>query len=236
MNIGVILAGGTGSRMGSDIPKQFIDIYGKPLVIHTLEAFDINPQIDYIAVICKDDFKEDLKIWIRKYGLTKVKWIINGGETRQESVFNGINSLLDSCSEEDILVIHDSARPLISQRIIDENIEFAKIHGAVDTVIPTTDTIIKSVDGEYINEVPVRKELYLGQTPQSFKFQLIQKAHREAIKENILNATDDCQLVLRLGEKVSLVKGDKLNFKVTTFEDLLMLKSIIKLGKLEEVK
>lgn len=233
MNIAIILAGGSGTRMGSDIPKQFIDIYGKPLIIHTIEAFDINPNIDYIAVICKNEFKEDLTIWIRKYGISKVKWIVDGGNTRQESVYNGINHLNDCCSDEDIVVIHDAARPLISQRIINENIESAKINKAVDTVIPTTDTIIRSIDGSVIEEVPVRRELYLGQTPQSFEYVLIKKAHEEARKENNLNATDDCQLVLKIGNKVSLVKGDKLNFKVTTFEDLLILKSVIKLGKLE---
>lgn len=233
MNIAIILAGGSGTRMGSDIPKQFIDIYGKPLIIHTIEAFDINPNIDYIAVICKNEFKEDLIIWIRKYGISKVKWIVDGGNTRQESVYNGINQLSDFCSNQDIVVIHDAARPLISQRIINENIESAKINKAVDTVIPTTDTIIRSIDGSVIEEVPVRRELYLGQTPQSFEYALIKKAHEEAKKENNLNATDDCQLVLKIGNKVSLVKGDKLNFKVTTFEDLLILKSVIKLGKLE---
>ena len=233
MKIAIILAGGSGTRMGSDIPKQFIDIYGKPLIIHTIEAFDINPNIDYIAVICKNEFKEDLTIWIRKYGISKVKWIVDGGNTRQESVYNGINQLSDFCSNQDIVVIHDAARPLISQRIINENIESAKINKAVDTVIPTTDTIIRSIDGSVIEEVPVRRELYLGQTPQSFEYALIKKAHEEAKKENNLNATDDCQLVLKIGNKVSLVKGDKLNFKVTTFEDLLILKSVIKLGKLE---
>lgn len=233
MNIGIILAGGSGTRMGSDVPKQFIDIYGKPLIVHTIEAFDINPNIQYIAVICKEDWKEDLMIWIRKYGLTKVKWIIDGGDTRQGSVYNGISQLKDFCKDEDILVIHDAARPMVSQRIIDENITYTEKFGAVDTVIPSADTIIKSVDGEIIDAVPVRKELYLGQTPQSFNFGLIKAAHEEAIKTGDLNATDDCQLVLKLNKKVHLVKGDKLNFKVTTFEDLLLLKSIIKLGKLE---
>lgn len=233
MNIGVILAGGSGTRMGSDIPKQFIDIYGKPLIVHTIEAFDINPNIDYIAVICKEDWQEDLMIWIRKYGLTKVKWIVDGGDTRQESVYNGIMKLKDTCKEDDILVIHDAARPLVSQRIIDENIVLTEKFKAVDTVIPSADTIIKSVDGDTIESVPLRKELYLGQTPQSFTYGLIKNAHEEAQKNGDLNATDDCQLVLKVGKDVHIVKGDKLNFKVTTFEDLLLLKSIIKLGKLE---
>ncbi|SHK11087.1 2-C-methyl-D-erythritol 4-phosphate cytidylyltransferase [Hathewaya proteolytica DSM 3090] len=233
MNIAVILAGGSGTRMGSDIPKQFIDIYGKPLIIHTIEAFDINPGIDYIAVMCKQEYKEDLKIWIRQYGISKVKWILDGGSTRQQSVYNSIKALTEFCSQEDILVIHDAARPLIAQRIIDENIQGASEHKAVDTVIPSADTIIKSLDGDTIEEVPRRKDLYLGQTPQSFTFSLIKAAHEYALQCQNTDATDDCQLVLKYGQKVHLVKGDKMNFKVTTFEDLLLLKSIIKLGKLE---
>lgn len=235
MNIGIILAGGTGSRMGSDIPKQFIDIYGKPLIIHTLESFDMNLNIDYIVVVCKKDWKEDLEIWLRKFGINKVKWIVDGGETRQASIYNALKTIEDFCKEDDIVVIHDAARPLISQRIIDENINGAKKFGAVDTVIPTADTIINSKDDKTINNVPIRKELYLGQTPQSFKFDKVLKAHEKAIENGKIDATDDCQLLLDLNEKVYLVNGDKLNFKITTFEDLMLLKAIIKLGKVERI-
>lgn len=233
MNIAIILAGGSGSRMGSDIPKQFMDIYGKPLIIHTLENFDINPNIDYITVVCKEDWCEDLRIWIRKYGINKAKWIVEGGKTRQESIYNALKKIETECSENDIVVIHDAARPLISQRIIDDNIEGAKKYGAVDTVIPTSDTIVNSKDGEMINSVPIRKELYLGQTPQSFSYRLIKQAHEIALDNDRFDATDDCQLIIGMNENVHLIKGDKLNFKITTFEDMLLLKAVIKLGKLE---
>ncbi|KRU25378.1 2-C-methyl-D-erythritol 4-phosphate cytidylyltransferase [Clostridium sporogenes] len=236
MNVAIILAGGSGTRMGSiDTPKQFIDIYGKPLIVHTIESFDINSNIDYILIACKEEWIEDLTIWTRKYELNKVKWIISGGNTRQESVFNGIKKLKNACNEDDIVVIHDAARPLISQRIINENIKCAQKYGAVDTVIPTADTIIKSLDNTTISIVPVRKELYLGQTPQSFKYSIIDKAHDKGSLNNKSDATDDCQLVLKQGTKVHLVQGDKLNFKITTFEDLTILKSIIKMGKLEVI-
>lgn len=235
MNIAIILAGGSGTRMGSDIPKQFIDIYGKPLIIHTLESFDINSSIDYMVVVCKEEWKEDLKIWIRQYGINKVKWIVNGGKTRQESIYNALKNIDSECTSESIVLIHDAARPLISQRIIEENVLKAKEFGAVDTVIPTADTIVRSSNGEFIDNVPVRRELYLGQTPQSFKYNLIMKAHKNALNKNKKDATDDCQLVLDLDEKVYFVNGDKLNFKITTFEDLLLLKSVIKLGKLEVI-
>ncbi|MGH4139234.1 2-C-methyl-D-erythritol 4-phosphate cytidylyltransferase [Clostridium sp.] len=236
MNIAIILAGGKGTRMGIvDQPKQFIDIYGKPIVVHTIEAFDIHEQIDAIAVVCLKEWHEDIKIWTRKYELNKIKWIVDGGETRQESVLNGLMAIEEDISPEDIVVIHDAARPLISHRIIIDNIEGAKKYGAVDTVIPASDTIIQSIDDHTISSIPVRKELYLGQTPQSFIYSTIYDAHKKASKSELQDSTDDCRLVLNYGKKVHLVNGDKLNFKITTMEDLLLLKSIIKMSKLERI-
>lgn len=236
MNIGVILAGGTGSRMGIvDKPKQFIDIYGKPITIHTLETFDSHPEIDAIAIVCLEEWMDDLKILLRKYEIGKAKWIVRGGSTRQESIYNVIEELSRECSEDDILVIHDSVRPLVSHKIISNNIIGAEKYGAVDTVVPSADTIVKSIDGNTINEVPNRSQLYIGQTPQSFKLSLIKEAHDKAIEANVLDSTDDCQLILRLGEEVHLVEGEKLNFKVTSFDDLLLLKAIVKLGNTEMI-
>lgn len=236
MNIGIILAGGIGSRMGIvDRPKQFIDVYGKPIIIHTLEAFDIHKDIDAIAVVCLPEWQEELKIWLRKYEINKVKWLVDAGKTRQESTFNGLKAIRSEVSDDDIVVIHDSARPLITNKIITDNIIKAKEFKAVDTVIPSADTIIKSIDGNKITDVPVRKELYLGQTPQSFEYGLILKAHQRAKEESILDSTDDCQLVLKSGTSVELVEGDKLNFKITTMEDLLLLKAVVKIGKVEKL-
>lgn len=236
MNIAVILAGGTGNRMGIvDKPKQFIDLYGKPIIVHTLETFDNHLEVDYIAIVCLKEWIDDLKIFIRKYEIDKVRWIIEGGQTRQESIYNAIKTLSNECSDDDILVIHDSVRPLVSHKIISNNISAAKEYGAVDTVIPSADTIVKSGDGNNIDEIPNRSELFLGQTPQSFKLSLIREAHENAISMKIVNSTDDCQLILAIGHKVKLVMGEKLNFKVTSFDDLLLLKSIVKLGKTEMI-
>lgn len=236
MNIAIILAGGKGTRMGIvDLPKQFIDIYGKPIMVHTLEMFDIHEQIDAICIVGLKEWHEDIKIWVRKFEINKVKWIVEGGDTRQESVLKGLKEIQNDISEEDVVVIHDAARPLISHRIITDNIEAAKKYGAVDTVIPSADTIIQSNDNKTITSIPVRKELYLGQTPQSFKFSTIWEAHNNADVETLKDATDDCRLVLSYGENVHLVEGDKLNFKITTMEDLLLLKSIVKMSKLERI-
>ena len=159
----------------------------------------------------------------------QIQSVIYGNE--KQSLYRAIKALEDVCTDEDILIIHDAARPLISQRIINDNIVGAKEYGAVDTVIPSADTIIRSTNDSTIDSVPVRSELYLGQTPQSFKYSLIKEAHEFSINNNTIDATDDCQLVLKLNHDVHLVNGDKLNFKVTTFEDLLLLKSVVKIGK-----
>lgn len=234
MNIAVILAGGSGTRMGAvDKPKQFLEVYGKPLIIYTIETFEISSDIDEIVIVCHEDWIEELIIWCRKYDLTKVKYVISGGKTRQESSLKALYKLKETCNEADIVIIHDGARPLITNRIIKENVELAKKYNAVDTVIPTNDTIVKSNNGNYISEIPLRKILYLGQTPQTFKFTTIMRAHENAIKNNIVDSTDDCQLVLKCNENVYLVNGDKFNFKITTFEDLTLFKAILKMGKLE---
>lgn len=236
MNIGIILAGGSGQRMGNmELPKQFTDIYGKPIIVHTLEAFDLHLEIDEIVIVCKKEYIEDMKILVRKFDLQKVKQVIEGGVTRQESVYNGLKAIENKVSKEDVVLIHDAVRPLISGRIISDNIKGALEYGSVDTVIPTTDTIIKSVEGIYLDEVPVRRELYLGQTPQSFKYEVIKKSHDYCLENGILDATDDCQLVKKNGYKVALVNGDKLNFKITTQEDLMLLKALVKMSKLERI-
>lgn len=227
MNIGIVLAGGSGVRVGSDIPKQFINIGGKPLIVYTLEAFNKNSNIDYILVICKKDYEGTLEQWINKYNLNKVKWIIEGGSTRQQSVENGLKELGDFCDKEDIVLIHDGARPLITDKIINENIERAKVYGAINTVIPCTDTIISSAKGDGIEAVPDRSKLYQCQTPQSFQYGVIKKAHEYAKENALSSATDDCQLVFAMGKKVYFAQGDKLNFKVTTKEDLIILKALL---------
>ncbi|MBE6784373.1 MAG: D-ribitol-5-phosphate cytidylyltransferase [Ruminococcaceae bacterium] len=235
MNIAVILAGGTGSRMGMvDKPKQFIDIYGKPVVIHTIEAFEINENIDAICVICTKEWQEDLSIWIKEYDIRKVRWIGDAGKTRQESSLNALDAIKDDVKDDDIIIIHDSARPLISQRIINDNIEKVKECGACDTVIPAQDTIIRSVDGETLESIPVRRELYLGQTPQSFRHSIVRKAYDDyfALPENERPVmTDDCGLVLASGVKIGMAMGDKLNMKMTTMEDLLLIKSIVRTSR-----
>lgn len=236
MNVAIILAGGRGTRMGVvDQPKQFLDVYGKPVIIHTMEMFDNHLEIDKIAVVCLDEWHDDLRRWLRKYDINKVKWIVSAGTTRQESSYNGLKAIQSDVSSDDIVVIHDSARPLVSSKVISENINAAIKYRAVDTVIPASDTIVKSTNDLTIAEIPVRKELYIGQTPQSFMYSEIFNAHLNAQTSELIDSTDDCRLILNQGGSVYLVEGEKLNFKITTMEDLLLLKAIVKMGKLERI-
>lgn len=232
MNIAVILAGGTGSRMGIvDMPKQFIEIYSKPVIVHTIESFEINDNIDAICVVCIKEWQNNLKIWLKEYDIRKVRWIADAGDSRQRSSLNALDAIKDDCTDEDIVIIHDAARPLVSQRIINENIEKVKQYGACDTVVPAHDTIIRSVDGEYLESIPARKELYMGQTPQSFTYGIIRKSYDDyyALPEDKRPVmTDDCGLVLNSGIKIGMAMGDKINMKLTTMEDLLLIKSLIR--------
>ena len=235
MNIALILAAGTGSRMGNaDKPKQFLPIYGKPLMIHTIEAFEMHDDIDSIVVVTSEGYEDQVKVWCKQYDLGKVKAVVHGSDSRQGSVYNGLQALKNlGVKDDDIIVIHDAARPLISQNIISNNIEACKKYDAVDTVIKASDTIVASSDSERITNIPNRSELYQGQTPQTFKFALISEAHENAKAGKIPNVTDDTKLVISMGKEVHLVEGSKQNFKITTFDDLMMLKALLKIGKTE---
>ena len=236
MNIALIVAAGSGSRMGNaDKPKQFLPIYGKPLMIHTIEAFEVHDEIDAIVVVTNEAYIDQVKVWCKQYDLGKIKAVVSGGDSRQISVHNGLQAVkaLSKDPKNDIVLIHDAARPLISQRIITDNIRVCEKYDAVDTVIKASDTIVRSVNEESISDIPARNELYQGQTPQSFKLFLILDAHEYVKTHAVNNVTDDCKLVLSLGKEVRLVEGSKQNFKITTFDDLMMLKALLKIGKTE---
>ena len=235
MNIALILAAGSGSRMGNaDKPKQFLPIYGKPLMIHTIEAFEAHDEVEAIVIVTNDIYIDQVKVWCKQYDLGKVKAVVAGGDSRQISVYNGLTAVKAIAKgNDDIILIHDAARPLISSKIISDNIKACEKFDAVDTVIKASDTIIRSVDEKVISDIPNRSELYQGQTPQTFKLSLILEAHEKAKSGLVPNVTDDAKLVLSLGKKVHLVEGSKQNFKITTFDDLMMLKALLKIGKTE---
>ena len=229
MNIALVLAAGTGERMNNNTPKQFMMVNDKPLFIYSVEAFQNNESVNAIVIATNEQYIEQVTQWCKKYNITKLKAVIKGGSTRQESVYNGLKEIEKIIeSPKDVVLIHDSARPLVSQRIIEDNIKACAQFGAVDTVIKASDTIIRSNNEQTIGEILNRQELYQTQTPQTFRFDLIKEAHEIALKENVPNVTDDCRLVMNFGHDVNFVDGDKMNFKVTTPEDLEILKAILK--------
>ena len=233
MNIALIVAAGTGSRMsGVDKPKQFLLVNNKPLMIYTIEAFQMHDGIDAIVVVTGEGYEEQVKDWCKEYGLNKVQAVVLGGDSRQGSVYNGLQAIKKmGAKSDDIILIQDAARPLISKEIISKNIEACSEFDAVDTVIKANDTIISSKSGETINDIPNRSELYQSQTPQTFKFGLIYEAHENAKAGKIPNVTDDAKLVISMGKEVRLVEGNKQNFKVTTPDDLLMFEALLNIYK-----
>ena len=233
MNIALIVAAGTGSRMSGAIkPKQFLLVNNKPLMIYTIEAFQMHDDIDAIVVVTGEGYEDQVKNWCKEYNLSKVKAVVLGGDSRQESVYNGLQAIkgMDT-KDSDIILIQDAARPLVSKDIISKNIEACIEFDAVDTVIKANDTIISSKSGETINDIPNRSELYQSQTPQTFKFGLIYEAHENAKAGKIPNVTDDAKLVISTGKEIHLVEGSKQNFKVTTPDDLVMFEALLNINK-----
>lgn len=226
MNIALILAGGKGTRMGSSVPKQYIEYKNKPIIVHTLEAFANHPQIDKVCVICPTDSIEYMRELVTKYCIPKVAWIEPGGASRRESSYIGVSRLAQEFNENPVVLIHDGARPNVSERIITENISAAAKFGACETVIPSQDTIAVSEDGIRITGIPERKKMYNVQTPQSFRLDLILKAHEVWIEKGGEDATDDASLLLSSGHDVYIVNGEKNNLKITTGEDLRILYSV----------
>lgn len=220
----IILAGGKGKRMRSAISKQFIDIKGKPIIYYTLKKFSENKKIDNIIVVLPEDevkyFKENI---LKKYEL-RINKIVIGGKERQDSVYNALKSLKNSST--DIVLIHDGARPFISERIINEGIKFAEIYGAAAPGVMPKDTIKVKNEKNFSVDTPNRANLVSIQTPQVFKFDEILECH-EKIRYNGEKLTDDTMVVEKYGYSVYLYDGEYTNIKVTTPEDLILAERLI---------
>lgn len=226
MNIAIILAGGKGLRMGTDLPKQFLSFCYKPVIAHSIEAFNSHPLIDGILVVCNEEYIPLLSEIIKKYNYDKVFDIIPGGFTRQESSFLGLSRVEEEFSLDDIVLIHDAARPLVSERIISDNLNLASEFGACTTAIPMQDSILISKNGKDVSDYADRNVLMAIQTPQSFRLGKILEAYQNAPKDLI--ATDDSGVAFAYGLQVKIVEGEKRNIKITTGEDMEFVKLLSK--------
>lgn len=238
MNIAVIIAGGSGNRMGQDIPKQFMHVDGCPIIIHTMQCFQKHPDIDAIAVVCLKGWDTVLQAYANQFSITKLKWIFPGGETGMESIHNGIYGLKDAgCKGDDLVVIHDSVRPLLSQDIISSNIAVCKAYGYAITGIQCREAILESEDGFAATGSIPRDTLIRTQTPQTFRLDNIIAVHEEAKEKGITNSVASCTLIAEVGgREMHIVPGSEKNIKVTTVEDLEILKALMHTSKDEWLK
>ena len=227
--LALIVSAGLGTRFKSNIPKQFIEVFGKPLIFYTLKVFEDSEVIDDILLVVPQNYIEYSKNLVEKFKLNKVKWIIPGGEKRQDSVFCGLKFLMNNNIVPDILTIHDGVRPLISKDLIKESVEKAKKFGAVVLAVPAVDTI-KIVKDNFVQSTLNRKILWCAQTPQTFKYEIIKRAYIEAYSKNFYT-TDDSSLVEKAGFPVYIICGAYKNIKITTEVDLELFKILLKNDK-----
>lgn len=228
---GVILAGGIGSRMGNvEKPKQFMEIGKKPIIIHTIEKFVMNPSFERIIVLSPRQWINYTQDMIRKFITVNDRIdVIEGGATRNETVMNSIRHIesVYGLDDDTIIVTHDSVRPFVTHRILEDNIRFAREAGACDTVIPATDTIVESADNCCISNIPDRSIMYQGQTPQSFRAKKLRDVYERLTEEEKEILTDACKILVLKGEKVRLVRGEVFNIKITYPNDLRVAESLL---------
>lgn len=230
-NIALIIAGGVGARMHQDIPKQFLSVNDKPVIIYTLEAFQNHPDIDAIYVACLSGWQEILKAYIKQFNITKAVTIIEGGKNGQDSIRNGVYSIAENYQENDLIMVHDAIRPMLSADIISENIVKCKKYGNAITVIPCMEAMLKSEDEIESTESILRNSLFRAQTPQTISVGEAVKLHKEALEKGITNSVATCTLLLELGRKVYFAKGSELNIKITTTDDITIFKALLSMQK-----
>lgn len=228
---GVVLAGGKGTRMGNvEKPKQFMEIGDKPIIVHTIEKFVANTQFEKVLVLSPKQWIKHTQDLVRKYipGSDHVV-VIEGGSTRNETIMNAIAYIdkTGKLDEDTIIVTHDSVRPFVTHRILEENIRYAKEFGACDTVIPATDTIVESKDHQLITSIPDRSTMYQGQTPQSFKAKHLRDLYESLSDTEKEILTDACKILVIKGEQVHLVEGEESNIKITYPYDMRVAEALL---------
>lgn len=232
MNIALIIAGGVGQRMGQDIPKQFINVYDKPVIVYTMEAFQKHPNIDAIEVVCLEGWHDVLYAYARQFGISKLENIVCGGKNGQDSIRNGLYDIAERHkNDDDIVLIHDAIRPMLSLDVISDNLRVCKQYGNAITVIPCTAAMLKTYDGLQTEEQVPRDNLKSTQTPQTFFLKDIIAAHKEALEKGITNSVASCTMYIELGKKLYMSAGSEKNLKLTTTEDIEIFKALLNAKK-----
>ena len=234
MNIAVIIAGGSGHRMGQDIPKQFINVYDKPVLIYTLEGFQKHPQIDAIEVVCIDGWHDVLRAYAKQFNITKLKWIVSGGETGQESIRNGVYNLEGKAADDDVIVIHDGIRPLVDDSVLTDVLVKAAKFGNAVTSMPYNEQIfvISKEDETTTTQYIPRETLRRVSTPQAYRFDILDQKYHEAFEKQIgiFGSSYTNTMMVELGETLHFAAGSDKNIKLTTKDDLELFKAYFIMG------
>ena len=228
MNTAIILAGGVGSRMGVDRPKQFLMVREKPIISYCFDIFQKHDRIDKIVVVVSDEWKKFVEEYAEKFGVTKLCGFAPAGKTRQHSIYNGLKCIERNAPDTEIVIVHDAARPLVSDQIISDCIDGATEFDGAMPVISVKDTVYQSTDGKQIGQLLKRSELFAGQAPESFKFRKYLDIHNQVSDEEIGNTAGSSEIAYRHGMEIRMVKGSERNLKITTIEDLETFETILK--------
>ena len=229
MNIALVVASGRGTRTGLDIPKQFININDKPVIIYTLENFQKHPEIDAILVVCLDGWQDILTAYAKQHKIDKLKWIVSGGETVQESIFNGVKFLKEHCNDDDIVVIHDGIRPMMDEAVLSDVIVTCKKYGNGVTSLPYNEQIFRIKDDISTSEYIPREELRRVQTPQAYRYGKLLWAYEKAFKEEIgiYGSSYTNTMMVDLGETLYFAIGSDKNIKITTSSDFELFRALL---------
>lgn len=235
MNVAIIIAGGIGNRMGQSIPKQFINVFDKPILMYTLEGFEKHPMVDAIEVVCIEGWENVVLSYAKQYNITKLKWIAKGGATGQESIRNGVYNLEDKCSKDDIIIVHDGIRPLVDAEVLTDVIMKAREFGNAVTSLPYNEQIfvVSKDDENTTTQFIPRETLRRVSTPQAYQFGLLDEKYHEAYEKEIgiYGSHYTNTMMVELGVRLHFAAGSDKNIKLTTKDDLDMFKGYLSKGK-----
>lgn len=226
-NIALIIAGGSGARMHQNIPKQFLTVNERPVIVYTLEAFQNHADIDEIAVVCIEGWEQVLRAYANQFNITKLNYIIPGGKNGQDSIRNGVYELQRYFSADDVVLIHDAIRPMVSPEIISDCIVKTKKYGCAIATIPCAEAMLKTEDGKVSMGSYPRDNLKRTQTPQGFFLGKICELHKRALEAGIVNSVASCTLMIEMGEEVYFSAGSEKNIKLTTVDDIDIFKALL---------